>query len=93
MVPLILDTDMSIDVDDVGALCLAHALHDLGEAELLAVTLDTGNAHGIAAISAINHYFRHDSVAIGAYRGDVSKFERTPIYDDPAGDWTNRGRG
>ena len=25
-VPIIFDTDMSIDVDDVGALCVLHAL-------------------------------------------------------------------
>ena len=31
-VPLIFDTDMSIDVDDVGALCVAHALADAGDA-------------------------------------------------------------
>eukprot|EP00966_Prymnesium_polylepis_P034610 804886-Prymnesium_polylepis.4 len=30
-VPLIVDTDLSIDVDDVGALCAAHRLVDLGE--------------------------------------------------------------
>ena len=30
-VPLIIDTDMSIDADDVGALCIAHALSSLGE--------------------------------------------------------------
>ena len=34
---LIIDTDMSIDVDDVGMLCAAHALVDLGEARILAV--------------------------------------------------------
>ena len=50
MVPIILDTDMSIDTDDAGALCVAHALHDLGEAKLLAVTHDTGNLYGVGAI-------------------------------------------
>ena len=34
---MILDTDMSIDVDDVGALCALHGLVDSNEAELLAV--------------------------------------------------------
>jgi|TARA_B100000524_G_scaffold90847_1_gene42643 hypothetical protein len=29
-VDFILDTDFSIDVDDVGALCIAHALTDNG---------------------------------------------------------------
>ena len=43
-IPLIVDTDMSFDVDDALALCMAHALHDLGEADLLAVMHNTGEA-------------------------------------------------
>ena len=41
VVRLIFDTDMDFDVDDVGALCAAHGLVRLGEAEILAV----GEAH------------------------------------------------
>eukprot|EP00966_Prymnesium_polylepis_P144165 3328259-Prymnesium_polylepis.1 len=48
-VSLIIDTDLSIDVDDVGALCAAHALADLGKVDLLAVVHDTGFDAGIAA--------------------------------------------
>ena len=43
---IIIDTDMSTDCDDVGALCMAHALADLGECEILAVVHDTGALHG-----------------------------------------------
>ena len=46
-VKLIIDTDMSTDCDDVGALCIAHALEQRGEAELLAVVHDTGVATGV----------------------------------------------
>ena len=49
--PLIIDTDMSFDVDDVLAVCMAHALHDSGEAKLLAVLHDSGYPEGIAAVS------------------------------------------
>ena len=55
-VPLIFDTDMSIDVDDVGALCVIHALQDRGEAELLAVVHGTGLPAGIGAVSVVNHW-------------------------------------
>ena len=57
VVPLIIDTDMSIDVDDVGALCVAHALQDLGEAQILAVTHNTGLDQGVGAISVITNYY------------------------------------
>src|SRR4029450_10167813 len=36
-VEVIFDTDMALDVDDVGALALLHALADRGECRILAV--------------------------------------------------------
>ena len=41
------------DVDDVGALCIAHKLADRGEADILAITHDTGLEHGVGAISVV----------------------------------------
>ena len=52
---ILLDTDMSIDVDDVGALCAMHALVDAGEATLLGVVHDTALPTGVGAISANRH--------------------------------------
>ena len=68
---IIFDTDMSIDTDDVGALCLLHALVDRGEASLLAVTHGVGLEAGIGAISAINTWYGRSDVPIGSYMGDV----------------------
>ena len=69
-VPLIIDTDMGFDVDDVMAVCMAHALHDNGEAKLLAVLHDSGYPGGIAAASVLSHYYGHDEeVSLGAYKG------------------------
>lgn len=86
-VELIIDTDMSIDVDDVGMLCAAHALEDLGEANIVAVVHDAALPTGVGAISAINHYYQRDDIPIGAYFGSIgSSSEGMPK-------WTNRGRG
>ena len=71
--PLIVDTDMSFDVDDVGALCMAHALHDLGEASLLAVMHNSGYPQGIGAASVLAHYYGHDDIPLGAYQGEFGK--------------------
>ena len=87
-VPIIIDTDMSIDTDDVGAMCVAHALEDRGEATILAVVHGTGLAEGVGAVSVINHFYGRDRIPIGAYRGPVGDPSRTP---GPA--WTNGGRG
>ena len=67
-VKLIIDTDMGFDVDDVGSVCMANALHDLGEVDILAIVHDTGFSKGVGAISSINNYYGHD-FTIGAYKG------------------------
>lgn len=68
-VPLIIDTDMSFDVDDVGAICIAHAMMDRGEAKLLAVVHSSGYPEGIGAASVLNNWYRHHDVRLGAYKG------------------------
>jgi hypothetical protein len=87
-IKLLIDTDMSIDADDVGALCVAHALATRGEAELLAVVHGTHLPSGPGAISVINHYFGRPRIPIGAYKGSVGNPD-----DTPGPDWTNHGRG
>ena len=66
---LIIDTDMSTDVDDVAAVCIANVLSNRGETELLAVLHNTGLFEGVGAVSVINHYYGHDNVPIGAFKG------------------------
>ena len=95
VVPIIFDTDMSIDTDDVGALCVAHALEDLGEARLLAVTHGTGLREALPAISAINRFYgRENDVPIGISSTEIGSPAATPAgrYGDEIS-WTNQGRG
>ena len=72
-VPLIIDTDASFDVDDVVAICLAHALADRGEANILAIVHDAGIPEGIGAVSVLNHFYGRDDIVLGAYKGDYGK--------------------
>ncbi|KAL3892976.1 MAG: hypothetical protein SGPRY_014597 [Prymnesium sp.] len=71
--PLIIDTDMGFDVDDAMALCMAHALHDLGEARLIGVLHSYGYPKGIAAASVLSHWYGHDDVPLGAYKGTFGR--------------------
>lgn len=87
-VDIIVDTDLSIDVDDVGAMCVAHALVDRGEARLLAVIHDTALPEGVGAVSVINEYYGRQ-IPLGAYRGRVG----APGSDLAQPGWTNQGRG
>jgi len=55
-VKIIFDTDIGSDCDDAGALVLCHALCDLGEAELLAVTCCNYTPYVAGCIDSINRY-------------------------------------
>ncbi|HZG54917.1 PA14 domain-containing protein [Paenibacillus sp.] len=64
-VPLILDTDILDDVDDVGAIALAHALQDKGEANILGVVVDTNHLKSAYCVDALNTYFGNPNIPVG----------------------------
>ena len=69
-VNLIVDTDLGFDVDDAGALAVAHHYADLGEVNLLATMHSTACDLGIAAVNVINTYYGRGHLPLGAYKGD-----------------------
>jgi inosine-uridine nucleoside N-ribohydrolase len=84
-VDLIFDTDMALDVDDVGALALLHALADGGECRILAVGISETARHengvwAAAAADAINTYFGRPDIPIGVFRGRYQPTEDVGRY-------------
>ncbi len=69
---IIFETDMSTDVDDVGALAVLHALADTGEAEILAISFNEVHPSGASAICAINTWYNRGDIPIGIYKGDLA---------------------
>lgn len=65
MKKLIIDTDMGPDCDDAGALAVAHALADKGEAKILAVNCATSSKGGARCIQAINTYYGREDILVG----------------------------
>ncbi len=66
---IILDTDMTFDVDDVGALATLHVLADRGRATILAVNFNEVHGSGASAIAAINTWYGRGDIPVGVYRG------------------------
>jgi hypothetical protein len=93
-VKLIIDTDMGggacMDVDDVAALCVAHALTDNGEAELLAVVQNSQPPACTGVISVLNHWYGRDAIPLGAYKGAGLPHSNQPLsyVDDLVGSFT-----
>jgi lysophospholipase L1-like esterase len=71
-IPVIVDTDMNSDCDDVGAVALLNTFMNQGEATLIGCIVNTHDAalSSSATIQAINVYYGHSSIPIGAYHGE-----------------------
>ncbi len=65
-VPIILDTDIAEDYDDVGAMGMLHALADRGEVRILATIASNTNELVGPTLSVINTYFGRPDIPIGA---------------------------
>ena len=50
---LILDTDLSSDVDDVGAVALLHGLADQGKVQILAMQISSGDPWSVPCLDAL----------------------------------------
>ncbi len=72
MVPMILDTDMGPDYDDVGALAVFHAMADKGELKPLAVIASNKNELVVPSIEIINNYFGRPNLPTGAPKGEAA---------------------
>jgi len=68
-VPLIFDTDMMGDVDDVGTAALLHALADQGEVKILAMGVCVKNPWCPLCLDALNTYFRRPDIPLGVVKG------------------------
>lgn len=87
-VRIIYDTDMALDVDDVGALAVLHHLADKHECELLAVGISTpvniyDGYYAAACASAINTYYGRPDIPVGGYRGPYSISHAVSTYVEP----------
>lgn len=70
-VPVIFDSDMGPDYDDVGAIALLHALADSGKVKILA-TMASTNYEGVAAVlSVFNTYFNRPNLPVGVPKGEA----------------------
>ncbi|MCD6205766.1 MAG: PKD domain-containing protein [Candidatus Marinimicrobia bacterium] len=68
---IIYETDMCLDVDDVGGLAMLHGLANNDEAELLAVCFNEVHPSGAAAIDAINTWYGRGDIPVGIYKKNL----------------------
>ena len=71
-IPVIFDTDMATDYDDIGAITLLHYYADHGQAEILATIANTKYPRVAAVLSVMNTYFKMPDIPIGVPTGPAS---------------------
>ncbi|MET3502719.1 inosine-uridine nucleoside N-ribohydrolase [Mucilaginibacter rubeus] len=69
-VPVIFDTDIAGDYDDVGAMAMLYAFADKGEAKILATISCNAFETTAPTISVINTYFGKPNIPIGIVKKD-----------------------
>jgi len=67
-VPIIVDTDIKGDVDDVGALAILHAMADNGEARIAGVIVDTASENSAPCVDVINTWYGRPDIPIGTLK-------------------------
>ena len=87
--PLIIDSDLFSNADDVAALATAFALQVKGEDHVIAITLNTGNGRSSVAVktwkcaAAIAQFYNSASVPIGADMPDNGSQVGSPDFITP----------
>lgn len=74
-IPLIFDTDIGNDVDDVLALGMIHSLQSRGECKLLAVTITKDHELAGPFTDAVNTFYGRGEIPIGVCRSGVTTAE------------------
>ena len=86
-IPIIFDTDIQGDADDVGAIAVLHALADRGEAQILAMGISCKNPWSPPCLDALNTYYGRPKVPIGVVKGPAfhkpSKYARAVAEEFP----------
>jgi inosine-uridine nucleoside N-ribohydrolase len=80
--PVIFDTDMGPDYDDVGAITLLHGFADSGYITI-AATIASTNYEGVAAVlNVLNSYFKRPGIPIGTPKHNGSTLRDWQHWSD-----------
>jgi hypothetical protein len=71
--PIVFDTDIAGDVDDVLALAMLHALADRAECTIEAVTVSKTHPQNGPMVDAINTFYGRPNIPIGVTKGDYPR--------------------
>ena len=81
-IPVIFDSDMGPDYDDVGAITLLHAFADSGYIKILATVASTKYERVAAVFNVLNTYFKKPNILIGVPKGKALELKDNQHWTD-----------
>lgn len=81
-IPIIFDSDMGPDYDDVGAITLLHAFADSGYVNILATVASTKYEGVAAVLNVFNTYFNRPKLLIGVPKGKALELKDWQHWTD-----------
>ena len=81
-IPVIFDSDMGPDYDDVGAITLLHAFADSGYINILATVASTKYEGVAAVLNVLNTYFNRPGLLIGVPKGKALGLKDSQHWTD-----------
>ncbi len=88
-IPVILETDMTLDVDDVGALAVLHGLQMEEQVTILGVCYNEVHKLAPNVIDAINTYYKGGTIPIGIYTKTLKDPDPSDYYTSERDDVDN----
>ncbi len=80
-VPIIFDTDIGPDYDDIGAITILHAMADNNECKILATIASNKHKRIAAVLNVMNTYFNRPDIPVGVVRGNAPDMEAPQKWD------------
>jgi hypothetical protein len=79
-VPIVFDTDLDTDCDDVGAMACLHAMANTNEIKILATTVSSNFPYSGPCLDALNLYYGRAELALGVPKREGASTSRGSKY-------------
>jgi inosine-uridine nucleoside N-ribohydrolase len=90
-IPLIFETDMGNDVDDVLALDMLYKLVDQGRVHLLGISTNKDNPYSILLLRIMNNWYGHPEIPLGKVQNGINSTADAKDYAQAVYDYQRNG--
>jgi inosine-uridine nucleoside N-ribohydrolase len=91
-IPVIFETDMGNDVDDVLALDMLYKLQDQGRVRLLGISSNKDNPYSIELLRIMDHWYGYPGIPLGKVKNGINSTADAKDYAQAVYDYRRNGK-